>query len=185
MKRIVFTLLMVLGIAIQCFSVQYELCVVTRNLNLRATPFSDGEIICVMPAGSYVVVSEFEHVKFAEGYVSVLYIDEDISGYASSSYLKFVKNIETDENGVLDKVGVSEGLDPEIEITNDSNRDITVRINGKSFPFAPGQVMTITCEAGTVNILASSPGVIPYTAKDYVEENALYTWRFFIETRYR
>ena len=185
MKRVFFTLLMIVGVTVQCFSVQYKLCVVTRNLNLRNAPFPDGEIVCVMPEGSYVVLKEYEHVKFAEGYVSVLYIDKDISGYASSTYLKFVQNIETDESGVLEKAGVSEGLDPEIEITNDTNRNITVRINGKSFPFTPRQVMTITCEAGSVDILASSPGVIPYSAKDFVEENALYTWKFYIKTRYR
>ena len=165
----------------------YLLCRTLANINLRAGPSVKDPKICQIPKNAYfVAIIDDESPKLHEGdFVYGLYIDKDVYGYACVDYLDEEKELETDRGGILSKAGNSYGYDPEVEITNDTNRNITVQINGTNFPFSPHQIRTITCAPGSVSILASSPGVIPYSATDYVSENSLYTWKFYIKTRYR
>lgn len=185
MKRLLLSVIFALFAIIQCFATSYYIYQTMRNVNLRESPFADSEIICVIPKGCYVMVTKYEHINFESGLASTLYIDEDIKGWAATRLMKFIQEIEVDENGVFTKTGTYYGIDPELNITNTTNRKITVSINGTGYPFGPGETRSITCEAGTVSVLASSPGVIPYVGKDYVEENSIYRWDFYIKTTNR
>ena len=185
MKRLLLSVTLALFAILQCNATDYYLYQTTRNVNLRESPFADSEIICVIPKGCYVMVTKYENVNFESGLAPTLYIDEDINGWAATRFMKFIREIEVDENGVFTKTGTYYGIDPELNITNTTNRNITVSINGMGYPFEPGESRSITCEAGTVSVLASSPGVIPYVGKDFVEENSVYRWNFYIKTTYR
>ena len=185
MRRYSLLTLFFIATFVQCLAVRYCLYNVTRNLNLRESPFTDSEVICVIPAGSAVVVTEYEHVKFDSGFSRTLYIDENIKGWASTRYMEFVQELTVDENGVFTKTGESYETDPQLDITNKTSIPITVSVNGRDFPFEPGENQKIGCEAGSVTVVASSPGVIPYIGKDYIEGNSTYSWDFFIKTTYR
>lgn len=189
MKKYLFILLCVFVIQIShCYAENiYILCKSTASINLREGPSVQDPKICQIPKGAYfVVITDDQDTDYQEGdFIYGLYVDKDIYGYVCGDYLVVEKELDTDKGGVLSEVGRSYGYDPEVEITNATNRRITVQINGKNFPFKPREVRTITCEPGSVSILASSPGVIPYSATDYVSENGLYTWKFYIKTRYR
>ena len=184
MKRLFCLLCCFFVLLIQCMAVRYSLYYVTSNVNLRDSPFLDSEVICVIPAGSNVIVTEYEHVKFDSGFGRTLYIDENIKGWASTKHMKFIQDLTVDENGVFTKTGESYETDPQLDITNKTSKPITVTINGKDFSFGPGAKQRIECEAGTVSVMASAPGVIPYIGKDYVEGNSTYSWEFFIRTTY-
>ena len=113
------------------------------------------------------------------------YISKNIEGYVSAIYLEKEKQIDVDSNGVFQKVGTYSGYDPELSILNKTDLNITVKINDNRYAFKPNERRTITCAPGTVSIIASSPGVIPYVGNDVVENNGRYNWEFFIIKSYR
>ena len=150
MKRLFCLLCCFFVLLIQCMAVRYSLYYVTSNVNLRDSPFLDSEVICVIPAGSNVIVTEYEHVKFDSGFGRTLYIDENIKGWASTKHMKFIQDLTVDENGVFTKTGESYETDPQLDITNKTSKPITVTINGKDFSFGPGAKQRIECEADEV-----------------------------------
>ena len=161
----------------------YYLCKVTTSVNLRVGPGTNEEKICTIPAGSYVVVDDNYH--YDNGFIYTHYVDEDIDGYISSKYLEVIEEVKVDSRGVFTKTGTSAGYDPQIEITNATSRNITIKINDKAYLFDPHEKRTLTCEPGSVEVMASSPGVIPYIGVDVVSENCLYSWEFYIRTTRR
>lgn len=186
MKRFALLIILCLTVSYSFSETHYILCRVTTNLNLREGPSSQYDIIGKMPKNSYFVAIMPDGMETYSGmFVYGLYVGKDVYGYVCETYLDVVEEIETDQGGVLSKVGESYGYDPEVEITNSSNAKITVRIDDTNYPFNPHQVRTIICSPGKVSIFASSPGVIPYSATDYISSNCRYTWKFYIETRYR
>lgn len=185
MKKIIFTTLFLsILFCLQSNAEEYYLlCKTTSNLNLRECPSSGCEKICSIPRGAYVVAILDDDVKYYDGdFVHCVYVDKDIYGYVCIDYLRIEKELETSHGGLLNPSGESYGYDPEIEITNQTSRNISVKVNKTTFKFTPEQVRTITCAPGTVSILASSPGVIPFSGTDYVKENGKYTWKFYIIT---
>ncbi len=187
MKRLLFSICFLFSfLSFSNAGTYYLLCKATTAVNLREGPSAQYGKILQMPKGSAFVAIIDDNATVYEGmFVYGLYVDEDIYGYVCETYLDPVKEIETDNNGVLSKTGSSFGYDPEVEITNNSNREITVRVNNTNFPFAPHESQIITCAPGSVSIFASSPGVLPYSAVDYVSANCSYSWTFYIKTTYR
>lgn len=187
MKRLLFSICLLFSFLSFCYAgTSYYLCKVTTAVNLREGPSTQYNKILKMLRGSSFVVILDDDAEVNKGdFVYGLYIDENIYGYVCETYLDVVKELETDKNGVLSRTGESYGYDPEIEIKNNTSRKITVRVNNTNIPFNPYENLTITCEPGPVSIFASSPGVIPYSATDYVSENSSYSWTFYIKTSYR
>lgn len=187
MKRLFALLFMSVLFCLQCIAEEYYLlCRTTTTVNMRECASVECGKICSIPRGAYVVAVLDDDIEYYEGdFVQCVYVDKDIYGYVCINYLKKEKELETSRGGVLSQSGTSYGYDPEIEITNDTEQDISVMVNKTTFKFRPNQVRTITCAPGTVSILASSPGVIPFSGKDYVKENGKYTWKFYIITSRR
>ncbi len=156
----------------------YWICTVTRNLNMREEPTTVGNTpICNIPAGDYVVIDDEDSEN---GFVYAVWVSENIYGYISEKYIEYIQELDTQNGDVFERSGYSSDLDPQLEIENQTNKEITVSLNGYQYYFDPHETKTITVEEGNVSIFASSPGVIPFSATEYVYANSIYEWHFYI-----
>ncbi len=152
---------------------------VTTNVNLREGPSTLYDIIVTIPKNAYIYYNDEE---ICDGFVPVIYIDTDIHGYISNRYIKNEQEVAVDDSGQLQLVGTTEEYDPEINIENNTNVTMTLRMNDKEYKFSPREKKPIIVPPGQVTMTASSPGVIPYVGIDYVESNYVYDWVFYIKT---
>lgn len=161
----------------------YWICTVKKNLNMREVPTTvDNEPICQIPAGDYIVIDDED---CENGFVYAVWVAEDIYGYVSEKYIKKEQILETREEDVLQETGYISKYDPELVIENQCDRSITVSLNGTRYYFDAGETRTIVVPPGKISILASSPGVIPYSTTQRVASNHSYEWEFFIKYEYR
>lgn len=177
LKRIIPILLLSL-VSLFC-QAKYYLAHVTANVNLREAPSTDSNVLSILLKGAQILYSD---EACLDGFCNVLFIEKDIYGYVSSQYIKLDKELEVNENGMLQVVGQTENMPPSIEIHNDTDIKLSLKIGERKYSFSPHEKRTIVSEAGTFDIIASSPGVIPLITKYTVENNYEYEWQFCIKT---
>jgi len=71
----------------------------------------------------------------------------------------------------------------EIEIYNNTDRPLTLKMNEHYFIFLSKERKTFTLAPGTYSYRASTPGVIPDLGTEKLVNNNCYRWEFYISTR--
>lgn len=120
---------------------------------------------------------------------------------ASGDYY-YATNFETGSEGYISKSKVSpyeiipesdgsfikEGQysdyhqDPRVEITNSTDKTMTLTLNGTKHKIRAHNKIEITLKAGVCKFKATAPGVMPYIGTKTFNNNYDYTWEFFIIT---
>lgn len=72
------------------------------------------------------------------------------------------------------------GDDAEIDITNDSYKDLTLRFGGVQYRIKAGQSRTLNVSGGNYQYTASAPGVRPKSGINTFNAGRRYYWRFYI-----
>lgn len=163
--------------------VDYYMAQVTADLNLRKGPGTEYDIVTRIPRGEYVLLSTADDGK---AFRKVLYIDKNIYGYVSKSYLANFKKIQEDSDGNLQIETRNYKSTADIKIQNNTNLSITIAIGSLTYTFSPHQTRTITdIKPGKYKTMASAPGVRPYIGFDTIEAGYGYSWVFYIKTTYR
>lgn len=178
MRKLTILLMLLIGISMNSFATRW-VARVTTGVNLREGPSTDYGIITKIPKNAFVF---YDDEDSEDGFLRVIFIDKDISGYISARFVSNYKEVEVDQSGQLQMVGSSESYNPELNIKNKSNYTMTLRIGDSSYKFAPYSSKTIEVSPGTITFTASSPGVIPYVGKDVVQANYSYDWIFYVST---
>lgn len=132
-----------------CFLCQakYYLAHVTTNVNLREAPTTDSNILSVLLRGAQILYSDEACI---DGFCNILFIEKDIYGYVSNQYIKLDEELEVNEKGMLQVVGQAEDMPPSIEIHNDANIKLSLKIGSKKYSFSPHEKRVIVSEAGTL-----------------------------------
>ena len=163
--------------------VDYYMAQVTADLNLRKGPGTEYDIVSRIPRGEYVLLSTADGGK---SFRKVLYINKNIYGYVSKSYLANFKKIKEDSDGNLQIETRNYKSTADIKIQNNTNLSITIAIGSLTYTFSPHQTRTITdIKPGKYKTMASAPGVRPYIGFDTIEAGYGYSWVFYIKTTYR
>ncbi len=178
MRKILFALSLLIADCPDCVA-KLWVAYTTANLNLREGPSTSYDIITQIPKEGFVFYNDEDA---SDGFVWVIYIDEDLSGYVSTQYIHNYQEVEIDESGQLQFVGDSDDYNPEINIKNDTDLKLTLEMNSSTYEFAPHAMRTITISPGEVLMTARAKGVTPYVGKDKVESNCIYEWTFYIST---
>jgi uncharacterized protein YgiM (DUF1202 family) len=74
------------------------------------------------------------------------------------------------------------GSDAEIDITNDSYKDMNLRFGGVNYRIKAGTSRTINVGGGNYQYYASAPGVRPIGGVKTFNTGRRYSWRFYIVT---
>lgn len=153
--------------------------VTTRDVNFREGPSVDYDIIRRLPKNTALFINSEDEVN---GFYLAVDIENDVEGYVSKNFVKHYKTIEKAKGASIQSVGSSTSYNPDIEIQNNTDVSMTLRINTQTYKFSPHEKRTITISPGRFTYRASSPGVIPVSGSYNAESNNSYQWVFFITT---
>ena len=155
---------------------------VTSSANLRSEPNSNSKIIKTLERGSalFIVSKQKEN-----GYYKVVNIDTDEEGFVYGNNVQVDKEIPKNEAGIFSPTGKSKSYKPSIEIFNNTELTLTLKLNEQSYRFAPKEKKTIKLSPGNYTYRASAPGVMPNYGTENMRSNYNYEWQFYISTSYR
>lgn len=168
-------------IALTSFAQGY-LAISTADVNLREGPSTEYNVIRCLKEGTALYV---DSVYTVDGWYLVVDIKHDIEGYVSSKYVRLGKLVDKAKNVSIEKGDITSDYNPVLNIKNDTNISLSLKLNDKLYKFFPQETKTLTLNPGYFTFRASSPGVIPYSGEYTLESNYKYNWRFFIVTSRR
>jgi hypothetical protein len=155
---------------------------VTSKVNLRQGPGTDYEAIASLSQGKQIFIIS---IDTENDFYNVIDIATDKEGYIHKNYVKIGDLVEKNESGMFTPSGKALSKDPEIEIFNNTDLKLSLKLNSESHAFNPYEKKTILLNPGIYNYRASAPGVIPNFGNEYIEGNTRYTWQFYIVTERR
>lgn len=149
----------------------------TTAVNMRQGPSTTYPVMRKLPPRTHLFIDSSLRQN---GFYKVIAIDYDIEGWVAVKYTNLYKEVPVNSSGTLQKTQTTLSLWPTIDITNDSKMTATIRINSKSYKFAPHEQRQIVSEPGDCLIIVSAKGVYPYVGADILENNGAYTWNFYL-----
>ncbi len=155
---------------------------VTKKVNFREGAGTDYPVISSLTIGTQVFIVSLETEN---DFYNIIDIATDKEGYIHKSFVKVGQEIKKNESGMFSPNGQIDNNNPEIEIHNNTDLTLTLKLNSVTYFFAPQQKKTIIMSPGTCNYRASAPNVIPNIGTEYMQSNQGYTWQFYIVTERR
>lgn len=155
---------------------------VNKQVNFRTGPGTDYPVISSLKLNTTVFIVSLDSEN---DFYNVIDIATDKVGYIHKSFVKIGKAVEKDEQGIFTPDGKSSTYDPEVEIYNNTNRTMSLKLGSNLYSFSPKEKRKLSLKQGSVDYRASAPGVVPYIGTDKIESNMKYSWEFFIVTERR
>lgn len=153
---------------------------ITKQVNFRAGPGTDYEVIGSMKPGSQIFIVSLDA---EDDFYNIIDIRTNKEGYVHKSFVKIGKQVKESEEGIFTPSGKTASYNPEVEIYNNTSLILTLKLNDDNYSFSPKEKKSITISPGTIRFRASAPGVIPYIGSEYLQSNQGYTWQFYIIVR--
>lgn len=134
-----------------------------------------------LPSSNLVVLLQRGHNK---GWLNVLDVKTGTSGwiYYKTSKVYFTRKPKQGNN-LFQATRSNSNEPPDITITNDTNRLLTVKLGENTYTIQPMTTSKITLSAGTYNFHAFVPNAYPMMGSQTFDTGYGYTWRFYIGTK--
>ena len=116
--------------------------------------------------------------------MNIIDIESNTEGYVYETFIEFGDKIEKSKGEMFSSKGSTNSYDTQIEIYNNTNLTLTLKLNDIKFQFKPEEKRTISTKPGVVNYIASAPNVIPLNGSKNFEEYSSWTWQFYIQSKY-
>ena len=180
MKKIIaFLIFSVLSIS--AFSQSY-LGWITKQVNFRESPYTDAPILSSLKAGDQIFIVSLETEN---DFYSIIDIEENTEGYVHKNFVKVGELVKENDQGIFTPTGETTSYNPEIEIFNNTDVTLTLKLNSQSYSFSSQEKRSLNLTPGSISYRASAPGVIPNIGTENLRSNEGYTWQFYIVTSYR
>jgi len=153
---------------------------VKKKTNLREDATSESSILLTLKAGTQIFI---ESLDTYNGFYSVIDIETNTEGYIAESYITIGEVIEKSKDQLFSPSGKISGYDPQIQVFNNTNLNLTLKINESVYQFSPRETSTLNISPGFYEFRASAPGVIPTSGSQNLEGNMGYSWEFYVVTR--
>ena len=174
-------LLALLFIGLSSFAQSY-LGTITKQVNFREGAGKEYDVIGSMKPGSQIFIVSLETEN---DFYNIIDIRTNKEGYVHKSFVKVGKQIKENDQAVFSSSGETTSYNPEVEVFNNTNLTLTLKLNSETYSFNPKEKRTLTIEPGSVSYRASAPGIIPNIGTQNLQSNQGYTWQFYIITRYK
>ena len=155
---------------------------VSKQVNFRQGPGKEFDVISSLPQGTALFIISLETTN---DFYNVIDIKNDKEGYVHKSFINIGEEIEKNESGLFTPSGTTSEYNPSIEIYNNTDLNLTLKLNEKTFSFYAQEKKTITMPPGSCSYRASAPGVMSNYGTEYMKSNQDYTWQFYIVTERR
>ena len=149
---------------------------------MRTGPGTEYGIIRTLQGGEQIFIVS---VETENDFYNIIDIANNVEGYVHKNYVKLGDIVEANESGIFTPQGRTTRHEPEVEIFNNTNKVLTLKLNAITYTFGDRERKTITLSPGTYTYRASAPGVIPDFGTENMESNMRYSWQFYIVTQRR
>lgn len=118
----------------------------------------------------------------AGAWVNVIHVRSNQEGWIHSSTItvKYTKNRKP--NLTIEGTNTRSSRNPTLEVKNDSDKTMTLKLGESRYVFSPRESKTITLSPARYGFHASAPNVIPDFGDQVFEVGYIYSWRFYIVT---
>lgn len=171
----------ILFIGLSSFAQSY-LGTITKQANFREGAGKEYDIIGSLKPGSQIFIVSLETEN---DFYNIIDIRTNKEGYVHKSFVKIGKQIKENDQAVFSSSGETTSYDPDVEIFNNTNLTLTLKLNSETYSFSPKERRTLTIEPGSISYRASAPGIIPNIGTQNLRSNQGYTWQFYLITRYK
>ena len=179
MKNIFLLISLCLSISV---SAQSYLGKIKKQVNLREGPGKEYGIIKSLKTGADIFIISLDSEN---DFYNVIDINSDKEGYVSKSFINVGMEVKRNEEGLFTSTGQINSSESELEIFNNTNLKLTLKLNSETYSFSPQQKKTITVYPGNCEYRASAPGVTPNIGLESLQGGQGYSWKFYIITRRR
>ena len=154
---------------------------ITKKVNFRVGPSKDYRIIKSLERGNQIfIISDIPE----NSYYNIIDIESNMEGYVHKAFVEVGDKIEKSKGEMFTSKGTTNKYDTEIEIYNNTNKTLTLKLNKNRFKFSPQEKRTISMKPDNVNYIASASNVIPLTGSKSFDEYSSWTWQFYIKPQY-
>lgn len=155
---------------------------ITKQVNFRAGPGSDYEIISSLKPGTQIFISSLEA---DDDFYNIIDIKTDKEGYVHKSFVKVDKIVSEGDGSFIAANGEATGNDTEVNVFNNTTRTMTLKLNSEVYKFDPKETKNIVLTPGDYSFRASAPNVVPSIGTKNFKINGAYKWQFYIVTTKR
>jgi len=180
MKKLYFVLFFFIMASNHIVFSQAYLGYTNDKVNLRDGAGTEFSVLRELPKFSNLFIF---NKTLVNNYYHVIDIETSTEGYVYKDYVEFDKVVPKSNEKIFQPSGKISSLNPEISITNQTDRELTLKLNNTNYSFNSNETRRFSVEPGNYDFVASCPGVIPYYGSDLLEKNILYTWTFYILER--
>lgn len=158
--------------------VDYAIITASRA-NLREDADVSATTIREIPQGDLVVLLNRNPVGL---WFNVIHVKSSQEGWIHSSTItvKYTKNRKP--NLTIEGTNTHSSRNPTLEVKNDSNVTMTLKLGESQYVFSPRESKTIPMSPARYSFHASAPNVIPDFGDQVFEVGYIYSWRFYIVT---
>jgi uncharacterized protein YgiM (DUF1202 family) len=143
---------------------------VTNSVNLRQGPGLEYNVISSLSHGSQIFIISLEEKN---GFVNVIDIASNTEGFVSEKFIKTGEKVMESKGGLFQPSGATDTFNPEVEIYNNTNRTLTLKMNDRTFSFYSGERKKFDLPPGKYNYRASSHGVTLLLGSEFLKSNML------------
>ena len=161
---------------------QSYLGTITKQVNFREGAGKDYNVISSLKPGTQIFIVSLDTEN---DFYDVIDIRTNIEGYVHKSFVKVGKQVKENDQGIFSSSGETTSYNPEVEIFNNTNLTLTLKLNSETYSFSPKEKRTLTISPGAISYRASAPGIIPNIGTENLKSNQGYTWQFYIVTTYK
>lgn len=181
MNRKLFFIFTLLIISSNLYSQSY-LGWVKKKTNLREEPNSSSSLLLSLNPGTQIYIVSLETIN---EFYNVIDIETNTEGYIAESFIKVGDVVEKSTERLFSPTGKIAAYDPEVEIYNNTDLNLTLKLNDTIYRFSPQERNTLKLSSGFYEFRASAPGVIPVSGNNNLESNMGYSWEFYVITQRR
>ena len=154
---------------------------ITKTVNLRKGPGLKYSIIKTLEAGKQIFIISDVPIN---NYYNIIDIESNTDGFVYKSFVETGDKVEKSKGEMFTSTGNTDKYETQVEIFNNTNKPLTLKLNKKSHRFRPKEKTTISIKPGLVNYIASAPNVIPLNGSKNFDEYSSWTWQFYIKQQY-
>lgn len=152
---------------------------ITKQVNFRESPSTDATILSSLKPGAQIFIVSLDT---DDEFYNIIDIKTNTEGYVHKSFVKIGKQVKENDKGFFVPSGESSSYNPSVNLFNNTDVILTLKLNSEGYSFSPYEKRTITLSPGSISYRASAPGVIPNIGTEYLKSNVDYSWEFYIVT---
>ncbi|MCX6271102.1 MAG: hypothetical protein NTU44_07775 [Bacteroidetes bacterium] len=147
----------------------------TKEVKFHETAGDKTPVIKTLPESTAVcILSRTTEMD----YYNIIEIATGEEGYIHKDFIKVGKKIRGGDKGTLKATGEISSVNPELDIINNTDKVLKLRLNTEVISILPKNHKTMTLNPGTFHYKAYAQGSIPITGRASLKKNQRYTWSF-------